>query len=126
MAVMVTTNRAEEMVLHHLLTNTSAAFREKFDKSEKSIAGCMKYIMSEARKQAQNNQACIADDEVFGWAVHYFEEDKIKEPSKAPQGEIRVAEGKLKNTEKPKPPHDPVPVKKTDENQLSLFDLMEA
>ena len=122
MAVMVTTNRAEEMVLHHLLTNTSAAFREKFDKSETSIAGCMKYIMSEARKQAQNNQACIADDEVFGWAVHYFEEDEIKEPSKAPQGEIRVAENK------PIPPHDPVPVKKkaTDENQLSLFDLMEA
>ena len=126
MAVKVTKNHAEEMILHHLLTKTSAAFREKFDKSEKSIAGCMNYIMSEARKQAQGNQACIPDDEVFGWAVHYFEEDTIRQETYY-HGKVEVAESHSKTAEKPRPLHNPIPAKKDpEERQLSLFDLAEA
>lgn len=30
------------------------------------------------KKQAKSNCACIDDDTVFGWAVHYYDEDDIK------------------------------------------------
>ena len=42
--------------------------------------GCdtQNYIISEARKAAVGNCACIDDTTVFGWAIHFFEEDEIK------------------------------------------------
>ena len=54
---------------------TDEVLAGKYEKSGKDIEGCCKYIKSEARKKAQNGCAVIADDEVFGWAVHYFDEE---------------------------------------------------
>lgn len=41
---------------------------------KKSIQEMMKFITSEARKKAVNNVAMIADEDVFNWAIHYFDE----------------------------------------------------
>ena len=60
-----------------------AVFASKYEKSGKDIEGCCRYIKSEARKQAQNGCAVIKDDEVFGWAVHYFDEEMT-----APKGNV--------------------------------------
>ena len=40
----------------------------------------MKYACEEARKLAEKgaNCACVEDSVVFGWAIHYFEEDSIE------------------------------------------------
>lgn len=62
---------------------TDAVLAGKYEKSGKDIEGCCKYIKSEARKKAQNGCAVIADAEVFGWAVHYFDEEMT-----APKGNI--------------------------------------
>ena len=37
----------------------------------------MKYANDEARKQSEKGAqyACVDDTTVFGWAIHYFEED---------------------------------------------------
>lgn len=47
--------------------------------NKKDLDGFMKYATEEARKQAESGarSACIEDSVVFGWAVHYFEEDSI-------------------------------------------------
>lgn len=47
----------------------------------KTLDGFMKYATQEAQKMAEKGShcACIEDDVVFGWAVHYFEEDSIEE-----------------------------------------------
>ena len=37
---------------------------------------CCTYIMGEAKKRG--NAVCMSDDEVFGLAVHYYDEDNIK------------------------------------------------
>ena len=37
---------------------------------------CFDYIVSEAKKRG--NAVCMSDDEVFGLAVHYYDEDDIK------------------------------------------------
>ncbi len=55
-----------------------AVFAEKFfercSKEKEAIADCCAYIKTEAKKEAQNGCAVIADDKVFGWAMHYFDE----------------------------------------------------
>ena len=52
-------------------------FSENLKKPNKSIDGCMNYIMATAKKKGAN---MVTDDEVFGWAIHYYDEDSIKDP----------------------------------------------
>lgn len=53
-------------------------FATSYAKEKKSIKECCNYIMGEAKKQAVGGAAAIDDDVVFGWAVHYYDEDNIK------------------------------------------------
>ena len=46
-------------------------------KKTKSIERCCKYITEQARKQQKNGVAVIDDDVVFGWAIHYYDEDGL-------------------------------------------------
>ena len=56
--------------------------------NKKTLDGFMNYATSEARKMAEKGSrcACIQDDVVFGWAIHYFEEDSIEEKLYNPDG----------------------------------------
>ena len=69
----------QEILLDYLEKNASEPLAEKINTGVKTLAGCCEFIRKEARKQAMNGVAVIEDAEVFGWAVHYFEEDDIKE-----------------------------------------------
>lgn len=69
----------QEILLDYLEKNASEPLAEKINTGAKTLAGCWEFIRKEARKQAMNGVAVIEDAEVFGWAVHYFEEDDIKE-----------------------------------------------
>lgn len=60
------------------MASKDANFKERYEDNEKSLDECMKYITEQARKQAVNNTACISNDEVYGWAVHYYQEKDIK------------------------------------------------
>ena len=55
---------------------TDALFAQSYAKPNKSIDECLSYIMGEARKKG--NAVCVSDEVVFGWAVHYYDEDDIK------------------------------------------------
>ena len=48
--------------------------------SKKTLESFMKYATEEAQKQAAKGAtcACLHSDVVFGWAIHYFEEDSIE------------------------------------------------
>lgn len=48
--------------------------------NKKTLTGFMKYACDEARKLAEKgaNSACIDDQTVYGWAIHFFEEDSIE------------------------------------------------
>jgi hypothetical protein len=80
-------------------------------KGNKSLEGCINYLKQEAKKQAVNGVACIPDDEVYGWAVHYILEDSIKcEPENEVFAHIPEKQIKLQ----------PVPVKqKKHDNSIS-------
>lgn len=51
---------------------------EKYLNEEKSLKQMVEYIKSEAKKQAVNGMAIIEDEEVYGWAIHYFDETNEK------------------------------------------------
>lgn len=126
--------KEQELVKAYLEENASEILAEKinngtpFEKdgksfiNKKTLDGFMKYASDEARKLASKgaNSACVEDKVVYGWAVHYFEEESI--------------EGTLFNEDgteyKPTPKTTPAQVrkvgpKKPEQRQASLFDFME-
>lgn len=81
----------EERVKAYLNENASETLRKKIENgtvyekdghtltNRKTLSDFMEYACAEARKQAEKGaySACIEDRVVFGWAIHYFEEDSI-------------------------------------------------
>ena len=111
---------------------TDEVLAGKYEKSGKDIEGCCKYIKSQAREKAQNGCAVIEDAEVFGWAVHYFDEEMT-----APKEDVackvettadpNVVRAKVE-IPKPAPKPQPKPKKEkkaTDESLMSLFNFDE-
>lgn len=85
-------NKQEELILNYLQNNASETLADKinngtpFEKdgnpllNKKTLSGFMKYACDEARKLAEKGatSACIDDQTVYGWAIHFFEEDSIE------------------------------------------------
>lgn len=79
-------NAGQERVLKYLEENASDVLAEKINGGNKTMAGCWTYIVSRARSLAKNSCACVEDAEVYGWAVHYFEEDDLNSENGANKG----------------------------------------
>ena len=126
-------NKQEELVLKYLQNNASDVLANKinngtpFEKdghsliNKKTLAGFMKYACDEARKLAEKgvNSACIDDATVYGWAIHYFEEESIEGTLYTIDGtEYKPTVKRIEsNTVKAKP--EP---KKQENVQFSFFD----
>lgn len=61
-------------------------FAETLKKPAKSLDDCINYIFGEVQKSGING---YADEEIFGMAVHYYDEDDIK-PGKAVNARVVV------------------------------------
>ena len=90
--------------------------------NRKTMDGFMSFATEEARKQAEKGAryAMVEDDVVFGWAVHYFEEDSI-------EGTLFNEDGsEYKTQSKPaaKAPTVKAQPKPQPKPQMSMFDLM--
>lgn len=53
-------------------------FAEKYSNEKKSIEECCRFILGEMRKKAKSGMYGATDEEVFGLAVHYYDEEDIK------------------------------------------------
>lgn len=51
---------------------------EKMRNPKKTITDMFKYIENQARKQAVKGCAMVEDQVVFGWAVHYYDEENVE------------------------------------------------
>ena len=126
--------KEQELLKAYLEDNASEVLAEKINSgvriekegktliNKKTLDGFMKYALSEARKLASNgaNSACVEDKVVYGWAVHYFEEDAI-------EGNLYNEDGS-EYKPAPKATDKPVvkPVKqKKSTSQISMFDFEE-
>lgn len=70
-------NNSFEQVIQTYLEKRAAEdelFAVKYKDENKSVTKCCAYIKEQARKKAQNGCAVIEDAQVFGWAVHYYDE----------------------------------------------------
>ena len=130
-------NKQEELILTYLQNNASETLADKinngtpFEKdgnpllNKKTLSGFMKYACDEARKLAEKgaNSACIDDATVYGWAIHFFEEDSIEGTLYTIDGEeYKPAPKKVATTKsatvKPQPP-------KPQNLQFSIFDKID-
>lgn len=116
---LVANNKNEEVVLKYLKLVATDVLAEKINTGKKTLQGCWNYIVGEAKKKAVSGCACIEDKEVFGLAVHYFEEDSIKEQKSAPPVKTVTSKDEQKHVEKEKPK---APKKDALEGQIMLFD----
>ena len=129
--------KEEQKVKAYLEANASSTLAEKINSgvriqkdgksllNKKTLAGFMKFACDEAKKQAEKgaHSACIDDETVYGWAVHYFEEDSIEDTLynedgteyKAPVPKVTTKAPVVKAAP-PKPQPKP---------QLSMFDMLE-
>ena len=93
--------------------------------NKKTLAGCMDFALKEAQKLTEKGAraACIQDSVVFGWAIHFFEEDSI-------EGTLYNEDGTEykppKPVTQPKPAATYTPPKPQPKPQMSLFELMES
>ena len=86
----------------------------------------MSYATEQARKQAEKgaNSACIEDKVVFGWTIHFFEEDELI-------GELFNLDGSKYEPPKPKytPPKPTTTITKPEPKvvakETTLFDFIE-
>lgn len=115
-------------------------FAVKFANPSKSVEDCVTYIINEVKKSGCNG---FTDDEIFGKAVHYFEENEIEvgnpinckvvvnhtvelteeEKEQARQDAIeRLRQEEMAKMRKPSQ-SKPTTEKKTQDVQPSLFDF---
>ena len=71
-------DKVKEVIKAHLdaMAQKDACFAERYANHDKNIDECMDYILSEARKRGRT--VYMSDQEVFGMAAHYYEENGIK------------------------------------------------
>ena len=127
---------AEQKVKLYLEQNASEVLARKINEgvrivkdsktllNKKTLAGFLKFACDEAKKQAEKgaSSACIDDDTVYGWAVHYFEEDSI-------EGTLYNEDGTEYKVPMPKAAPLPTkyePPKPKPQPQLSIFDMVSA
>lgn len=129
-----TETKERELIKQYLEENVSETLANKINNgvkivkdnkiliNKKDLDGFMKFANEEARKLAEkgSNCACIEDKVVYGWAIHYFEEDSIEgnlynEDGTEYKVEIKKTTPKIES--KPEP-------KKPEKQQATLFDLM--
>jgi hypothetical protein len=79
---------AEKRVLEYLEGLDAPELITKINSSSKDIPDALSYCKGLAKSRAQSGCACIEDTEVFGWVVHYFEEDSISKGA-TPKGPVR-------------------------------------
>ena len=139
------TTTEEKILLEYLEQNAGEVLADKINNgvpvendgkkliSQKTLTGFMKYATDEARKQAAKGatSACLHSDIVFGWVIHYFEEDSILGTLYNEDGtEYKAAKPATKilpppSTVATNTPTTPTPKPKPKAGQMSMFDLFD-
>lgn len=129
------TNLAQVQIKDYLENNVSETLADKINNdvqivkdnktllNKKDLDGFWRFATEKARKNAEKgaNGSYVDDETVFGWAIHYFEEDSI-------EGKLYNEDGTEYKTviQKPTPKIETKPQpKKPDNKQATLFDLFD-
>lgn len=133
----------QELIKKYLTENATDSLADKINNgipiekdgktliSKKTLDGFMKYANEEARKLAAKGatSACVEDKVVYGWAIHYFEEESIEgalynedgteyKPPKVNKSKPNVSSSVSNKTS--------IAIPKEPAGQLSLFDFSDS
>ncbi len=126
----------QQAVLSYLQENVSEVLADKINNgvyvekdskrllNKKDLNGFMRFACGEAKKLADKNSqsACVMDSVVYGWAIHYFEEDSIEGTLYNEDGteykKVVPVQSKTTVTSKPV-----ITKSKKNEGQVSIFDM---
>lgn len=119
----------EQLIAEYIEENASDILVNKINKSDKGIGDCWSYIVNCAKEKAKGASGIgIASDVVFGWAIHYFEEDSIKKGSTPKVNTVKTVNPKeVKKKVKAAAPKPVIKDKEKDNmlpGQMTIFDLM--
>lgn len=131
--------KEQELVLAYLEENASEVLAEKINNgvriqkgadtviNRKTLDGFFDYANQEARKLAAKgaNCACIEESVVYGWAIHYFEEESIEEKLYREDGSAYSPAPKKKENSVAPVTSAPVKPKAPTVKQMSLFEFGE-
>lgn len=105
-------DKAVLKIINYLLSRKD--MNEKYLNEEKTLTQMIEFIKAKAKEKATNGVAMIEDDEVYSWAIHYFDESNKDLKISRTKEDVEVKEEKKSTVKKNK---NWVP-----EGQLSLFD----
>lgn len=93
---------AERIIADYLIdfAKEDPKFIDKLLSEKKTIEECLSYINAKAKDQAEGNVAMIEDKTVFGWAIHYFDEENLEDWKKV---SAKVTTTKTKKVAKEQP-----------------------
>lgn len=94
-------------------------FAKSYNKPNKSIEECCKFLMNEARKAAKGGSIACKDEEIYGLAMHYYDEDDI-EVGEAP------TDAKVVQMPKPKLSATPKKSKSKRKQTATIVDMNDA
>lgn len=92
-----------------------ALFSSKLSNPKKSVGECCQYILGEACKRG--NAVFMSDEEVYGLAVHYYDEDDIKVEKVSSRCRVSSSTAKVKLTEEEKNTAREAAIKRLTEEQ---------
>ena len=90
-------------------------FAPKFENPKKNIDECCRYILGEARKRGTS--VVMSDAEVFGMAVHYYDEEDIKVEKESSGCSVSSSSYKVELTEEEKKSAREAAIKRLAEEQ---------
>ena len=111
-------DRNEQIIADYLKRYSEDNHWNQIEATQRPLSECMSKIKELARKKAVGGCACIADNEVFQWAIDFYNGVEPKVES------VVEEQVKEKKPEKPKPKKTVEKKVENDEQQMSLFDLM--
>ena len=123
MAVLVAKGDFQNAILNYINSLEAPELFKKIVSGEKNISDCCDWIVEEMRRRESNGVAVASDKEVYGLAVHYFEEDSIKAGVHTSDKKVKVAVPTLKKEVVKEPKAAAVQKSNDLEGQMSLFDL---
>ena len=72
--------------------NASEDLKRRVAAEGKTAAGALAYAKEQARKLAVGGCACVEDETVYGWAMHYFEDEPAEKPAGKTDAKAKPAE----------------------------------
>ena len=96
------TDKCVIKIVDYLITRED--MNDKYLNEEKNLRQMLEYIKSRAKEHKENNVAIIDDEQVYNWAIHYFDETNEELKIDLPTSSVDNKENKIqiKNNSKTK------------------------